>query len=273
MVKMSFGLALSAAASLFLPAVQAHWHHQEEQSTNALFRRREIEQAKKHHAEKMTLNARQYRELATMTRSLHAEHMTLMHELARRETARDVWLQRFSVNDTMIVMSGLMFGCASMNLGQGTFGPSLSPAMVTLHGVSLGLAVLCLGVSVWVCFVVQVRLGDFGLTDTSVVYSCGRTHLHFNEFFSCHCEHLRQVAKVGFIAGSLMVLVSALVLLSAQFIVEHNSISAIVVVAAVIGLGIAAVLVGEKIWPSRTHSFAYDFGGLSQVTLEAAKSH
>lgn len=264
-------MVVSAAAAVVLPTLQAQWHHQNTQRATIDFRLREIEQSKRHHAERMSLNARQYRELASMTRSLYAENMSLMHELSRRQTARDVWVQRFSVNDTMTVMSGLMLGCAAMNLGQGDFG-QLSSLQVTLHGISLGLAVLLLGVSVWMCFVVQVRLGDYSLTDQLAVYSCGRTHVHFNEFFSCHCENLRLVANIGFIGGSLMVLFSALILLSSQLVVGHRSLSAIIVVAAIIGFGLVVILAGEKIWPSRTHNSHYDFGGLSQMTLKAGHS-
>ena len=269
---MSSGLIAAGAATILLPAMQAQWHHQEERSYSVLFRRREMDQAKMQHEQRMGLNATQFKELATMTRSMHSERMGLIHELARRETARDVWLQRFSINDTMIVMSGLMFGCAAMNLGQSTFQPTLSPALIVVHAVSLGVAVLALGVAVWVCFVLQVRLGGFSLTDQTVVYSCGRKHAHFNEFYACHCDHLRQIAKAGFTLGSLMVLLTAVVVLYPQWADEHSSEACVIWMSCCIGIGLLAVIVGEKVWPSRTHDFAYDFGGLSQVTVEAQKT-
>lgn len=192
--EMSIVAAAAATAGVLLPLLQSQWQHTRTQRSASRFFQEEIEQRERHHSERVRDSRLRFR--------AEQDHETLQDlvryrvrlALNRRQVARDIWFQRFLMNQTVIVIVGLLLGCCFVNLGQGAVPviDTVHPASLYLHGSTLGIALASLSSSLWCSLKYLHRLNNFHHGDPDrCVYVCGKTHATFNDFFDCHCEPLR----------------------------------------------------------------------------------
>ena len=262
-----FFTSIAIVASTILPAFQARRQHMLGMeflsvSSNAaveqsqLFHRQGLEQLSNHYKTEYTANTQQF-----------TESMQFSLNFARKETVRDAWLQRNSLIQTFLVICSLMFAAAFENITQATI-PKTSSWMVYVHSLVLAAALLALSLSIILCLKIQERLGNYCLHDPSIVYTCGGRHIHFNDYFSCHCGTLKRMVTFLFYVGSLLVLGGSLSLQALKFQVSYRDSTSTILFLVTLAIGAVFLMIAPKVWSSATHRFEKDFAGADGIEDE-----
>lgn len=245
--------AIVATAGIVLPILQSQWHHSRSQRTNVLLFEEEIQLRETQHAERQRASHRRFREEQDHEILQDLVRYRVRLALNRRQVVRDAWFQRFLMNQTLLVIVGLLLGCCFTNLGQGAIPPidTLYTSSVYLHGASLGIAIATLASSLWCSLKYLHRLNHFNHGDPEMcVYVCGKKHTTFNDYFDCHCEPLRWWSVLLLGVGLIAVLFSGAVYVSMTMLKRDTS--GLVVLCAAMAVGVLCVIVLEKMVPDDT---------------------
>ena len=249
-----------------LPMLQSRRYHREELSQLRQLKDREIELIKRFHRESMAFERDKYQEAYTVANRCYEESMALRVHLARRETMRDVWQQRTLLNQTLVIITGLMFASAFEALSQGVIPVGTHTWLLYSYSITLSAAVGLLIVAIWCSFKLQARMMAYNMGDPNLVYNCGKRHLHFNSYFDCHCRHIQRIGIFLFYSGTSVVLLAAASLQTAKCLhVWHDNASAVIFIAIIL-VPIAVIIMGRRLVPSKSHNEVIDYGGLIGVT-------
>lgn len=258
---------LAVAASLLAsaaPFAQSAAYHRKEMAQIATLKRAELDQSAAFAADDLRRDKDIFCKAYSHSLSLFTQSMRVQRDLARRETMRDVWQVRMQLNQTIIIITGLMFSCAFENLSQSTIPPKAASWTLYCLSGSTGIAIALLAASIWCCFKLQARIGGFVVGNREVVYTCKKTHANFNEYFDCHCESLRAASVILYYLGTVATLASAAAIQAPKYLTIFND-EAAAVLFAFFSLIVSGVflIVGDWVWPGKTHEDTEDFGGLS----------
>lgn len=271
---MSGAAVIGAVVAAIAPMVHSRWMHRETLNTQQrqLKEKLDLERAV---FETTVKNATsRYSEESTLSLQQFAESMSVDLDLTRRETLRDVWIQRHLMNQTMLEMGAFLLACSFENFTQSTlpFEDSNGVFPVWLlyaQNFCLGLAVVCCTCAILACLKVQGRLGWYALGDPTVVYDCGRAHSNFNDYYDCHCRWLRTVGSLCFYVAGAMVMIAAVFLQAIKYVGKYqNDVVAPILLAVPIGVGLI-VMTGASLRQQDSKAIHHhqpstevDFGGL-----------
>lgn len=255
--------AAAAALAAAVPLAQSSAFHRRQLTQIADLKREELRQTADIAEEALRHQKEQFCAGQRHALDLFAQSMSVQQDLARRETMRDVWQVRMQLNQTIIITAGLMFSCAFENLSQATIPPKTPLWMLYCLSGSTSVAIALLAASLWCCFKLQARIGGFVVGNRNVVYTCSKMHANFNEYFDCHCEALRSASVATFYFGTVAALASAAAIQLPKYVTVFSDevAAALFTVLSFVASG-AFLLVGDLLWPSKTHEDTEDFGGL-----------
>ena len=157
---------------------------------------------------------------------LHYETVSYELDIARREVARDVWSQKNEMVQTLMVINTVMVISIYSLLVQGyqfsngdsssSSGGSSVLVVVLSEGYTFAftclcsLSVACHVLSIFVAFKLNSRTIQFQMHNPKTKYRpCGRVHLDFDDFFSCHGATLERLAFYLFYLGTSLSLITS----------------------------------------------------------------
>jgi hypothetical protein len=224
------------------------------------------------HREEQSLEAALHHRAMSLGRELHYGEMSHAITIARREAVRDVLSQKNQLLQTLMIVDTLMFSCAAAVFCEGDIPAATNVWVVRLYALTLGAAMSLLFVSIWFCMKLQTRMAHFDLHHPTLVYSCGRSHLHFNDYFACHCRLLEATAFSTFYFGTIATMVAGAVFVATAFQVWFLSDTAAGLYSAFAAAAcvVAGVRVVFLIVATVTGADVVDVGGLAGDVTEAA---
>lgn len=257
---------IAAAAATVAPLWQAQHQHEEAFVLNNTLHHQAIELADLHHRQETKFSKILHKRSCALERELHYRQMSHDLDIARREAIRDVWSQRNQMTQTLMVVDTLMFACAFAITVQGD-PPETTPLwLVRLYAVSLSSSLSFLFASIWFSLKVQTRMAHYDMHRPHLVYSCGTTHLHFNEYYECHCQSLSRYAFVAFYVGTAATIADAAIFAVTKLMWEYNNnVAGTVLFLLIASVAMVMPLVGKKLWPSLESG---DLGGLAMEANE-----
>lgn len=193
---------LASALGSVVPLWQTQKYFEDSIHMSNELHRQGIQIANDLHREEQALEFALHRRSLALERELHAGEMSHEIEIARREAVRDVWQQKSQLTQTLMIVDTLMFSCAAAVFCEGDVPADTAVALVRFYAFVLGVAMSALCVSVWLSMLLQARMSRYDMHHPRQLYSCGRTHLHFNEYFACHCRLLEAASFITFVLGT-----------------------------------------------------------------------
>lgn len=277
--------ALAASAAAVLPILQSRSQHCEEIQRALRHRESERLQLSHHHATRLTTSEMLLQRENEHTIEQDMQRYRVRLAISRRQSARDAANQRFLWNQTLLVVTGLLVGCVFTVVGQGVMpfpvvdastnnstaaiASAEAPVALYGHAGSCGLAILALMSALWCCLKVQARVAFFDHQWTPVassahentIYTCGRSHATFSDYFQCHAESLRWWSEVLLHVGALSVMASGWCFAALTMFSEDVTSRSLLL--ACMGVGVVFVFGVEFVLAERTTTGAVgDYGGL-----------
>ena len=185
--------AVELAASVVAPMWQAQTQHTEAFQLGNELHIKALQLAEDQHLEGQRFEHILHKHSIQLEKELHYEQMSHDLDIAKREATRDVWSQRNQLIQTLMVVDTLMFSCAFAITVQGDPPPNTATWLIRLYSISLGTSLAFLFVSIWLSLKLQTRMAHYDMHRPTIVYNCGSTHLHFNDYYRCHCKRLSKL--------------------------------------------------------------------------------
>ena len=251
------------AASVVAPMWQAQSQHSEAIHLGNELHAKSLELQEEQHREAQKFEHILHKHSQSLEKELHYGQMSHDMEIARREGTRDVWSQRNQLIQTLMVVDTLMFACAFAIVVQGDPPPNTETWLIRLYSLSLGTSLAFLFVSIWLSLKLQTRMAHYDMHRPSIVYCCGSMHLHFNDYYRCHCQRLSQLAFVCYYIGTAATISDAAIFAFTKLYWEYNNVPAGVIFVVISAIAMAVPAVGRYIWPASTAAVSFDdIGGL-----------
>jgi hypothetical protein len=167
-----------------------------------------------------------------------------------------------------LLASTLMFSCAAAIFCEGDINQDAHVALARFYAFTLGTAMAALVVSVWLSMLLQSRMARYDMHHPKQRYSCGRTHIHFNDFYSCHCRALQSASFGTFVAGTACTLTAGGIYLSTTMRFTYAMQAPAWTFAGLTVLGVGIALAGLIPTAAGSADESVDEGGLAAVERE-----
>jgi hypothetical protein len=262
---------LSAVASA-APLWQGQTQFEEAVRLQNELHKRTIQAENENHRQEQALEFALHRRSLALDKELHYGEMSHAIDIARREAVRDVWMQKSQLIQTLMIVSTLMFSCAAAIFCEGDLPTEGTPVHIArLYAFVLGTAMGALIASVWLSMLLQARMSRYDMHRPRQVYLCGRTHLHFNEYFGCHCQRLQRLSFGTFVAGTAATVAGGGMYLSAAMRWDFQEHAAAWVFTVLTAVAFAVALAGLIASATSGPDDSIDVGGLAAVETERAE--
>ena len=240
------GTVVSAAAAV-LPVMQSQEQHRQAIQLNNDLHYKSIVQAEMLHQEEIQLAEILHHRGQTLSRELHYGQMSLETDIARREATRDIWTQRNQFIQTLMVVDTLMFSCAFAVAVEGDPPTNTPKWILRVYAFSLGSSLSLLFVSIWFSLKLQARMAQYNIHKPSLVYRCGKRHVHFNDYYQCDCGSIARGAFVCFSVGTAFTIMDACIFAIEKLYWGYDSLAACIVFGCVTAVALVIPILGPRV--------------------------
>eukprot|EP00759_Apiculatamorpha_spiralis_P014657 PhF_6_TR21200/c0_g1_i2/m.30600 len=254
-------------SSLFGWWVSQRQHIEALQQTNK-HHEEELFQGERHHQQDIKFKCFLHKRGIGQEREFHYESMSRGVEFARREGVRDVWSQRSTISQTIMIVDTLMFACVFSLYTQSSIPQETLDWLVIVYAGSLAFSTSGLFVSMWFTMLLHNRMAKYDFHKPFTMYVCGKAHGNFNAYYDCHCRSIATLAMRNFQFGTTLGLVSSGIHLCCKLYYKYENEIATSLFAVFGGLFLLFFPIAEGVWPRKTSARRIDFGGIEMDTLD-----
>ena len=211
--------------------IQSHNHHNSEIEKNNELTEKQIDAAERQHSEQLSY-----------ANSIHQIQHNHNLNAAAREGLRDLWAQRNQKNQTSIITLTLLYSCCFVVLVEGELPYNTNKVIVFIYGIIMSIEIICITISLLLLLKVQSRMTHFNIFDRDHIYSCGLKHETFDSYYEHHCLKLKRCSIRLCNIGLICIYLTGIILWGSRFLLNYNSLAAMVSFTTINILGIFAIL-------------------------------
>ena len=244
------------ALSSFVPILQNKSQHESSIHIASEWHQKAIEVATAQHEETLKFSSILHERDCALERELHCTQLSHDMLIARREGVRDMWAQRSQQTQTLMIIDTLMFSCAYAVVVQGDLPLAVSTWVLRLYATMSGVALTLLFVSIWFSIKLQTRMAMYDMHRPHVVYTCGRRHRNFHEYYLCHCRIMATFSFATFYCGTIATLLIAAIFVSSKLTWEYDANVAAILFLCISLFAIVIPFVLTRLWVADDTFFA-----------------
>lgn len=225
---------LTSALGATVPTQVAHNQHLATLSSQQSIYKNAVGKSYTHARELADFEMSLHERTLRRAQQLHYETVSYELDIARREVARDVWSQKNEMIQTLMVINTVMVISIYSLLVQGyqfsdgddnsSEGASSSLSLSLAFTCLCSLSVACHVLSIFVAFKLNSRTIQFQMHNPNTKYRpCGRVHLGFDDFFSCHGATLETLAFYLFYLGTSLSLITSAIFIWVVLLGRNNN--------------------------------------------------